>query len=282
MDWSRRLLAVLVVGLVVLAGCSAGSQDTPTPEPVVDDTPPATATPAAPGATPTATPTVPEGPPYEPPLNASEVLRAHEYAVLKGGSYSFRTALRVREPSSNWTLHDVWTVRAALMDGPMYLTRDSTVSNNHIVFVNATGTGYEPAVINGKESFKRPREALTDPRRFVTPSLEPFIRGINFTADGTITRDGQTVYVYTATNKSQFAPGLLNLRYYRNGSIRNASARLLIAESGAIQEFDYRINGTDLEGDTIIYRAPFAYDDVGSTEVPEPPWLEEARDVLDE
>jgi hypothetical protein len=280
MDGARRLVAMLVVGLVVLAGCSAGSQDTPSPGPVVDDTP--TATPTASGPTPTATPTAPDGPPYEPPLNASEVLRAHEYAVLTGGSYSFRTALRVREPSSNWTLHDVWTVQAALMDGPMYLTRDSSVSTNHRIYVNATGTGYEPAIINGKESFKRPRASLTDPRRFITPSLEPFIRGIDFTADGTITRDGQTVYVYSATDKSQFAPGLLNLRYYRNGSIRNASARLLIAESGTILAFDYRVNGTDLEGDTIIYRAPFAYDDVGRTDVPEPPWLEEARDVLDD
>lgn len=267
-----RRLAVLLVLAVVLGGCSGGIGGSP-----------GTAEPATPTTTPAATetPTAPDGPPYEPPLDAETVLGAHEHAVAEAGSFTFQTVLTVDETSTNWSIRDSWHVEGDLADGRMYLELNSTVAEDHVVYVGADGSGYEPRTVNGKRSYQRPPEGLTDPWRFATPSLAEHVDGIDFTDAGTTIRDGETRYVYTATDVSQFDDELLDLPYYRNGTIRNATATLVIAESGAIRSFDFRINGTDFQGDTIVYEAPLAYERVGNTSVREPGWLDEARSELD-
>lgn len=267
-----RSLAILVVLAVVVAGCSAGGGGPPgTDEP---GTPTETA--AA-----TETPTAPEGPPYDTPLDSETVLRAHEAAIGAAGSYTFDTELSVTEEGTNASVYERWHVEGDLVDDRIYLERNSTVSENRTVYADGVGEGYEPTVINGKQVYQRPDDWLTDPWRFATPEMAQFLDGIDFTDEGTTTRDGETAYVYTARGASQFDEELLDLPYYRNGTIRNATATLVIAESGAIRSFDYRIDGTDAEGDTIVYAAPLSYERVGDTPVQEPAWLDEARAELD-
>ena len=289
----RRWIAVLLAGLVLLAGCSAdGGPATPseTDSPVGPTTAggsPSAApsanetTPARPAATATPAPPVVR-PPNEVPRDAENVHRSHVAALAEGGSFTFDSRFLADEVHSDWRLEDHWSVTADLESGRMYLERRSSVSADRFVYVDDSGTAYEPYIDNDTLKFKRPPDALSSPAQFVRPNLVPYIGGIAYEGPNETTVDGETHYVYTADELSQFDDALLDRRYYRNGTVRSARARLVIHESGAIRELSFRINGTDFQGDTIIYSAPLSYDDIGSTDVEAPSWYERAKEQSDD
>jgi hypothetical protein len=263
----RRTLATFALALaLVLAGCPAGESGTVS---TTDDSPDGTATDGV-GATQTPVPLADEHPYVaDGSLDVSGLLTAHIQRLRSVESYTLGynlTAAFAANGSDSGSLTRVDNVDLA-DERAVFLVRqrgsDGEASESG-QYRNAT---HACSIQQGELACN---EAAFDEQRVValaveTTSLET-LGAPDFEADGTVTRDGQGLYRYTATTLREDLPEQTATELGTNPALSEAT--LFVHPSGRIVE--YEITYTTGSGDQ-RQRATFVYTtrDVNATSVPD-------------
>lgn len=109
--------------------------------------------------------------------------------------------------------------------------------------------------------------------------------GVTWEQQGTVTYDGTDVVEYTASGEAAFDPSFREEAQPSGGLFGPSAniteydaieATLLLDEDGVIRQLRYEASGTQA-GDAISVVLTVTFEDIGSTTVSEPSWLDEAR-----
>lgn len=307
---SRVLPLVAVVVMVVLAGCGGGGGGTPTDAPPGGtDTPTetpagptATPTDAPPGATetptradtPTPTPRRPDTPtptqPDTPTPTPSETLpndagRRHVEALRNAGSFtsvwettysnasgplfSSRTEARLDPDAGSGYQNTTLFVRGGFRPSTtdIYTTGDTTYQR--------FGTGDNATYLTDTEPYDTGQVTPVNFDTVVGEVEENFSEGIRFERDGETTYDGVPVTRYRANDED--LAELWNTSDFGNATVTGGAMTLLVDDRGIFRQFELRIDLVTEEGEQVTVEVVQTFTAVGSTTVPEPPWLDEAR-----
>lgn len=293
---TRRTATLLVVALALVAGCSgfladdasqsspatdgAGVETTASPD---DGTPDGTGT-AAPdtGATAAATAapdvrTRSDEHPYVSggSLDVSALLRTHLEALGRAESFRLTNNGTARYVSNGTQVARFTDVRRfGLSARRASILRRSTATDGTVQglsarFVNAsatcTRTGDEARC--GQGGFERQRAlGLT----VETTSLET-LAGPAFAPNGTVERDGRSLYRYTATELRSSLDEDTRAELGPDPSLR--SSTLLVAPDGRVVEYRFAVERGDGEGTRVLLERTYRTRAVNATTVRRPSWL---------
>lgn len=260
----RTVVSVGLVLLLALAGCNGildGSDQ------------PGTSTPATTTATQAAS-----GP--HPPLDGTAVLDSHRAALEDATSFRYvqNATVHQRDPPG---LLQVTNVSAAvdLGEGTVLASQTVSLQGSTTIYVDGTGDAVERRSTDEGTSYRTADGTAADPEFYATPPLDRYLDGLNFTEAGTTTVDGVTVTTYEATELSRLSPDEHGLTVIPPENVETVDSRIRIDETGLVRSFEYRVTGTNENGDPLAYQLSLSFDDVGSTAVSAPPWLSEARNA---
>lgn len=292
----RVALVLLTVALVALAGCNTGGggsdtttapQSTPAPE--TTDMPGETTD--TPDGTPDQTPT--ETPTDDPDGVSTESLTADHYdQIQSAGTFTSNVSVYFEsvENGNTSTLSLVQLSQLNLDDqvglqdvtstitSPSFNTSSSgtTYTTGSETFVRVTSIGSNQSQYRyGQEPYN-----ATDPVPInfsVAGGENLFESQETFWQDrGTTTFEGESVQRYTADGVNSM-PNLSDALGASFSQIDNVNATLLVTDDGLIRHMNIHIEGQTEEGVTSSMIVTFTISDVGTTTVPTPDWLDEAR-----
>lgn len=250
---TRRTVALLALTVMIgLSGCSGlfGGQGTPTPSQPVHDA----------------------------PLDGQRVLEMHDSALTAAGSFRYQRneTARLHTERSLMTSHNQ-TVQANLTADTLRSRADVSLQPERDTYATG-GTVYQrQATAAGVEYVRSEVNATT----YTRAAIDGYFAGLEFSKAGTSTVDGVTVDRYTVTKPSQIEPSAHNTALVSADNITSISATVDIDRQGVIRAFDYRVTGRNAVGDRVTHSLSVRYTDVGSTTVPEPDWLPDARNATD-
>jgi hypothetical protein len=262
----RTLAALALVCLCLLAGCSGllGSA-------------PATPTDGATTTAPT-TDEGPTGPLYEPPLDPATVLDRHEAALADAGTFTAVQESTYRAVEGGDFRQQTNVTAAVDLDRDRTLVvQNVTLQGESVAYGNAT-VGYERLSVGDDARYRVAPDNVTAPGFYARPPVDRYLRGLNYTLDGTETRDGTTVSTYVVDGTDQLTPGEHGLTVIASENVTDVSSRLSIREDGRIEAFEYRARGT-ANGATVEYTIALTWERVGSTPVSAPAWVSDARNA---
>lgn len=258
-----RRVAVLVVGLVVLAGCSAFTPGGATASGTATGT--VTALPV-PGADETATP-VP-GPPGVDPngsVSPAALFAAHRAAVANR-SYTWRLTHQLTDLATG-SVVDGYEKRLQVDPNGAYLLETNRGDRqNQTMFVDGT-VGYSRIVINNRTSRRVLQQAI-DHRHYVGTGryLQLFLDADD--ADvAAVERGGQRYYRIHVRG----APAALDERHPQE-TVHNYTATAYVRPSGLVRALIVSYDYT-LRHDRVGVSFRLDYLDVGSTTVTRPDWI---------
>lgn len=245
-------VALLVGGGIVATGALAGP---------VDDLL------AGPG-----TSTANEGIPNEaftPPVNSTALREAHRAKLNASGSFTVVEEYRVESTSADDPLRDETRTASFDLHSGQTLLRIST-SDFQVTAYN-TGT----------EKYERIQRSSEDPQYRISDrqiSPEPYLDSNILTELATMdvkhrkTEDGHT---YTASGVDAVSNDFLNADV---DSFRSFEFNAVVSNQGVLREFSYQVEVED-SGEIITVTRSVNVTDLGTTEVREPTWLDEAREA---
>lgn len=269
----RTSTTVLVATLSVLAGCAGVGG------------PPGTVSPTA---TPTQTPTVAFPPGYaESGVNVTVAEPRHERLAVESGSLELVARIEiVGEPGRNASFQEnitaTETYRVDFRNASLRTSVSGPFSHEGYLPPGEEWVYVRTPRENSSVSpySQRPVGTLT---RYANPRLDhvdlfAFVRALDLTRVGS--HDGRIRY--TATGFEPDAPES-RLAGIRPSEFRNVSATLVVDEAGRVRRFAF-------EGDVhrprdqyqYTYRLTVTVSGYGSTTPRAPPWLDEARETLDD
>jgi hypothetical protein len=111
--------------------------------------------------------------------------------------------------------------------------------------------------------------------------LKSFVNAFEFEHAGTESVDGTTTHVYEASgfeSLNQSAPGFGDLD---EENVTSIDARVYVTGDGLVKQFEYGLTVDTEQGEASI-AIEQRYVEVGSTNVEQPPWLDDARENTSE
>jgi hypothetical protein len=271
---TRNLVVALLLSvLLVLAGCngSTGGQGT-----TVLNTTTASGTDAATG-TGTATPPTTD-PIYETPLDSAAIVDGHSGALSSAETFRYvqnATVNRV-DPPGLIQLTNV-TADVNLTSNAIFARQNVSLIGTSQVYRNESAFAYERRVTAGEVTYRDPNSRAINTTFYKLPPIARYIRGLDYTYQGAERRDGETVYRYTVTSTDQLTPSDHGLAVIPPENVEEIESELLVAESGVVRSFSYEVVGNNTNGDALRYNLRVAYENVGSTTIEAPPWLDVAQ-----
>jgi len=246
----RRGLAVVALGvLLVLAGCSGSPADT--------------------GTDPTSNDTVTDGDGPLPPGTAStgiENASALVAATDRRLSTSDHAIVQsIEQRGGGEPLVVTQRTRSSLTDERRLFVFDATSETNH-VFV-ADGTQYIDSVSDGETTtgsrpLDRPFAELHGPEMLGgSESLGGILRNGNYTAAGTVERDGRSLARFELVEAD---------RSRISGTVTDASGEVLVGSDGVVYDAALRI---ELENGLV--NQTFRIEQLGDVTVDRPDWVDE-------
>ncbi|CQH58976.1 uncharacterized protein HHUB_2872 [Halobacterium hubeiense] len=246
----KQIAAVAVAALLVLAGCSAGGG--------AGTTAPGTAT----GADAV----------YESPLNGTTVAQNHEAVVREAGSFTLVSTSTQTQAGQSFTREGSTAVD---LDSGAYLSNRTVRGQNVLQYGYGNGTAFQRVTVGNQTQYAVPQQT-PNTTQLAGDQLASFVGLFAFSYNGTESADGTTVHVYEANGVdaiNESAPGFANLD---TSNLTNVSSEVRVTDDGLVTEFGYSLSIDTGDGEASASLNQ-QYLDVGSTEVSEPAWLDEAR-----
>lgn len=163
-----------------------------------------------------------------------------------------------------------------------------TESGAILSFLNISGYTYTTYVSPSKKPYQKVSFPESDSHAYQnphssTPTIDRFRRApladllasFEFHRNGSTTLDGKRVAVYTVSSVVRSPNRNLSALRFDPANVTRTKARLYVTESGLVKKLTYNVT-TSSGGTTRTYRSQFFYGNLGTTEVDEPNWIDEA------
>lgn len=259
---SRATLgSVLVVLLLLTAGCNGGSPNTTAPPSTT--TPGGTTTPT--GTTTTPGDAFPEGYSQSGITGDAATLIDGHYATLNDTSYTADYLVNRQGQAEQGTYrvdHAAGAAYARQVPSGQPAVEAYTATRGETVYQTTLRPGnvsYQQGSLSFAAFHSRSRPAL---------AIQSF-EFVNWTYDGTTTENGTELLVYTVTGIDTSERANID-----PARISNLSGRMAVTRDGRIVEF--RWSATVDDGSSVVYE--YSLSEVGGTTVSEPGWLSEAQE----
>lgn len=241
----------------------------------------------------------PEGPPSAPwaedhSLNGNALVTAHFEALREAGSFTHNQTATVvigddeqpPEPTPDWYRPQQRTFEQVDLEGTRFYHRSVTVGHDRastFISEEVDATRRRPCPTCEWEyrfSKRPPHDDLAQEidryrRDRMVDMLAQLFEDWNFTYDGPVRRDGETLYRYHGnwTFAKPIPPFL---------SPPNGSGTLVVTEDGVIRQWTYRFVGAariDGRAEPVSVRLEYAmrFYNVGSTTVERPDWVDAVK-----
>jgi hypothetical protein len=218
----------------------------------------------------------PATPVYPAPLeNGSAMADAHAAELQSAGSFTYRDTTRIRV---NGTLESNRTTVARFVTdtGVALIDRQSDRAGRLTAYSDGAGSRYERQQSPvGAVRYGQPLSGATRASRYRSPGIAPLLGDIEYTYRGTTRLDGIRVHEYAATTPAQISEAIGR---DRTGPDVNSTVdvRVFISTDGVVRRMRLQIH--QREGTrTRRLHSTLTYTAVGETSVPEPAWLDTAR-----
>jgi hypothetical protein len=262
----KQIAAIAVASLLIFAGCSAGGDGgttTAAPE-----------TTTAPGDT---TPETDDEPIYESPLDAATVADNHESAISDAGTFTLESTSNQSQGDQSFSVTS--SVAADLSSGEYFSEQNAS---NRLVqtYGYGNGTAYQRLQFSGETQYMIPQQS-PNASQLASGDLKSFVNAFEFEHAGTESVDGTTTHVYEASgfeSLNQSAPGFGDLD---EENVTSIDARVYVTGDGLVKQFEYGLTVDTEQGEASI-AIEQRYVEVGSTNVEQPPWLDDARENTSE
>jgi len=297
---TRTLVIILVALLVALAGCTGGpgdasdgddvdedeSEDDAANESDGTDEPDASAGPdesgdgEVPGAIDTDDPTDPVGQSAF-TNNKGQVVQSHAETLTASGSYTAVVNTTWSGSGDGFggqteSVVSTTTTYANPSTGEYYQTTDIPLDEFEYRIESYSppneNVTYTRTNVYGQQTYAM-QEQVIDTSQHMRPASGSFYESLEFQSTGTVTRDGETLERYVVTDVQQVADSA-----YFQGSLATIDVEVLYnPERNLMQSVSWEYRYEDDAGERFSSLFRVAYEDIGSTTVPEPDWLDEAR-----
>lgn len=228
-------------------------------------------------------------------VNETALVHAHFRALREAGSFTANRTARVtidgerRPPDSrpDWYRPTRITVEQVDLEDTRYVRDSVTVGHDRASsFISAEidadrrrqcpDCGWEYRFTRRPEGDTLAQAIDRYRRDRMADEMADVFDDWNFTYDGTVTRDGETLYRYRGN--WTFGKPVPPFQSPPNGS-----GTLLVTEDGVIRQWAYEYTGTArIEGlsepVTVTLSYSMRYDDVGTTTVERPDWVDRGRE----
>jgi hypothetical protein len=262
----KQIAAIAVASLLIFAGCSTGGDGgttTAAPE-----------TTTAPGDTTTETD---DGPIYDSPLDAATVADNHESAIRDAGTFTLESTSNQSQGDQSFSVTS--SVAADVSTGEYFSEQNAS---NRLVqtYGYGNGTAYQRVQFSGETQYMIPQQS-PNASQLASGDLKSFVNAFEFEHAGTESVDGTTTHVYEASgfeSLNQSAPGFGDLD---EENVTSIDARVYVTGDGLVKQFEYGLTVDTEQGEASI-AIEQRYVEVGSTNVEQPPWLDDARENTSE
>ncbi|GAA3880166.1 hypothetical protein GCM10022627_36480 [Haloarcula argentinensis] len=254
---SRRTIGVvIIIGLFVFIGGMVVSGALPG----LDSTPLAgTSDPAAEGGVPDEA--------FGPEVNSTALRQAHADRLNEAGSFTFTEEYSAESTSSDAPSSDETLTATFDLESDQSLIEILTADFRRAAY--GTGTeSYERIELPSQE----PQYRVPDRDIGPDPYLDSGLLGELETME-TEHRETETGHVYTASGVDAVSDGFLDADV---DSFRSFEFEAVVSDQGVLKEFSYRVVLED-GGEVITVTRSGEITDIGSTQVREPGWLDDAR-----
>lgn len=301
----RVHLSLALAVLLVLAGCTGGgtapgevTETTvetteltgTTTETTAEQAPQTTAAPGLETTTGTENATLPEKDVFEAygvavnysaggDLDASNVVRSHLRALEATDRLTVSSVSR-SETKNHSTVMSTHFER----DGTRSLLRTEGAGMNTTIY-HGENVSVMKTVQDGEANYlllgdgsdgDAETDAATDPASAVVMELAK-LQLMPYEEVGTVTRNGTTMTKYEATGPGYYASGALG----DDASVESYTSTVLVDEDGLVRLFHHEV-AVERGGETVMEEVTVRYDEVGTTTVVEPDWVENAYNQTDE
>ncbi|WP_435335872.1 DUF7537 family lipoprotein [Haloarchaeobius sp. TZWWS8] len=293
---TRPTLSLLLVAVVVLAGCTGGAapNDSVGETQLTDSGEPTTDTAATGSAGPQATSTSGDSSAgtQSHPLASKRLSSTHPTSLQNAQNFTLEYAMDLTQETSmeTQTIQFDWTVRADLstgaqsmegtLAGDAFTGGDSDSPIEIGLYVSPDGTATQRSVIGDTVDIQQVSADDVDVSTYLTAmnaTAALDADAANFTYEGPTTVDGETLYVYSVSDLEQlYLPTeQADTEAFDDSSVTRFELRLLVDESGTVREMQYDLEVTE-DDSVMTLQFELSYSDIGTTEVEEPDWLDAA------
>ncbi|QZP37840.1 DUF7537 family lipoprotein [Halobaculum magnesiiphilum] len=215
------------------------------------------------------------GAPYDGPPSAEDVEDGHEEAIRDAGSYTYNQTVSV-----NGSVIDVTsnTTAAVELDPETYVWEQETGDGSLSVYAPADDRPYVRTRAGNTIRYDRPEnESVPNVSGFTTPPVAELAGAFDFSANGTAQVDGTRTYVYEAnvSTLNESAVGHVG-EALADAEATDATVEVYVRSDGLVKRVDWQVVVEGL-GEPTRLSVTITYENVGSTTVEEPSWLEEAK-----
>ena len=265
----RDAAAALLVVCIVLAGCTGGTGGART-TPAAETTETVTTTDSTTAETTT-------------PPTSERLAADHAAALAAADNFTLRWSASLSAESANET--DPASMNyAAFVDvatGELLHRENSFGVSTTTTYVSASGETYQRTDVPSANAveYQRPFRdyAAADYRN---DSLDSLLGAFEFEADGTTTLDGERVQVYAVASLDRVRNPDANVTRFDPEKITAFEVHLYVAESGLVKRLTLS-SEAEIDGETRTFTHRIEYEDVGSTSVESPSWLDEAKEAFE-
>jgi outer membrane lipoprotein-sorting protein len=207
-------------------------------------------------------------------LDASAVVRSHLVALDGADSLTASSVSRT-ETGSHSTVISTFLER----DGDRSLFRTEGAGPNVFVFhgedvsvMRTVSDGDEHYAILGGANDSAEQTDAVDPESAVVLELSK-LQLLPYEEVGTVTRNGTTLTKYEATGPGYYASD----EVAGDVSVESYNSTVLVGEDGLVRLFHQKVV-VERGGETVTKAVTVRYEDVGTTTVTKPDWVENATD----
>lgn len=254
---SRRTIgAVIIIGLFMIVGGMAVSGILPG----LDSTPLTGAgDSAAEGGVPDEA--------FGPEVNSTALRQAHADRLNEAGSFTFSEEYSVESTSADDPSREETITATFDLENEQSLVEISTADFRRVAYGTSTES-YERIEFPSQEPQYRVPDRDIGPDQYLDISLLGELETIE-----TEHRETEAGHVYTASGVDAVSGGFLDADV---DSFREFELEAVVSDQGVLKEFSYRVVLED-GGEVIRVTRSGEITDIGSTEVRDPAWLDDAR-----
>jgi len=258
----RRALALLAVTvLVALAGCNGllGGNQTATPD---NNSTSGAAV-------------------HDLPLSGEDVLSTHASALNETGSFVYHqnTSARLADGEGRFVNFKNVTAPTNVSADRIFSQEQVALQPSRETYSDGEGTVYQRQENATTTAYAQFDEEAANTSIYVRPPLDGYFGGLNFTKADTTTIDGATADVYTVTDTSQLTPEEHEIGGFNSSNYESINVTIAIDRDGIIRVFEYHTVSSNDQRSDLRFDLSIRYTGIGTTDVPEPDWLPEARNA---
>ncbi|MEF8979890.1 MAG: hypothetical protein V5A39_13650 [Haloarculaceae archaeon] len=217
----------------------------------------------------------PASPVYPAPLeNGSTIADAHAAELESADSFTYRDTTRIRVNGTLETNRST-VARFDTDTGAELVERHSDRAGRYTVYGDGAGSSYERhAPPAGAVRYGQPLSGAARVSQYRNPGIAPLLGDVEYTYQGTTRLDGVRVHEYAATTPEQIG-GVVGEDTDPDVDT-TVNVRVFISTDGVVRRMRILVDQRDGTR-TRTLNSTLAYTAVGETSVPEPGWLETAR-----